>query len=267
MHLNAYIAQKLVNQGIEQLRREAIPRPQRRPLHAFPSREPQPHQAVGRRDDGPPYEIGEATITTSKAVVRAKRRGERTRMANEAIAVLARAAATGDQRAWDRLVQEFSGMLWAVARAHRLSDPDASDVVQTTWLRLLEHLGGLKDPTRVGAWLATTARRECLRALRRAHRDVLLGEDPVEYESPGLAPDDELLLGERDQTLWRSFARLRESDQSLLRLLVADPQPSYEEISAALEVPIGSIGPTRARALQRLRNELERTGELTVMID
>ena len=92
-------------------------------------------------------------------------------------------AARGDQRAWDALIREFSGMIWAVARAHRLPDASAADVAQATWLALLQHLTRLKDPTRVGAWLATTARRECLRVIRDSERSVPFGDEAPEHEA------------------------------------------------------------------------------------
>jgi RNA polymerase sigma factor (sigma-70 family) len=81
---------------------------------------------------------------------------------------LVAAAAAGDQQAWDALVDRYASLLWSVARSYRLSAPDAADVVQTTWLRLVEHLGQIADPDRLPGWLATSARRECLRVLRRA---------------------------------------------------------------------------------------------------
>lgn len=175
---------------------------------------------------------------------------------------LIHAAAQGDQSAWDRLVDRYSGLLWAVARAHRLSAADAADVVQTTWLRLFEHLPEIRNPDGLGAWLATTARRECLRTLRRSARcepseeiDTLAGHDPEEL-------DTSLLQAERAAGLWAAFEQLSASDQALLRMLAADPAPSYQEISAALEMPIGSIGPTRGRALERLRRALEGSGTL-----
>jgi RNA polymerase sigma factor (sigma-70 family) len=170
-----------------------------------------------------------------------------------------RAAVHGDQRAWDQLVERYTDLLWAVARAHRLSTADAADVVQTCWLRLVEHLPNLTSPGGVGAWLATTARRESMAAVRRAARcqasdevEALAGADAGEI-------DGELLTAERDAHLWRAFSRLRARDQTLLRLLVSDPAPSYEEIAAAVGIPIGSIGPTRARALERLRREMSRS--------
>jgi RNA polymerase sigma factor (sigma-70 family) len=173
---------------------------------------------------------------------------------------LAGAAAAGDQRAWDALVDEFGGLVWAVARAHRLSDADAADVAGTTWLALVEHLPRLRDADRVGAWLATTARHESLRVLRNARRQVPTGDDFAERPADIADVASGLLTEERDAALWQAFRRLPARDQALLRLLVADPQPSYEEISAALEMPIGSIGPTRARSLERLRREIELDG-------
>jgi RNA polymerase sigma factor (sigma-70 family) len=191
----------------------------------------------------------------------------RGRRSSEQVARLVRSAAGGDRDAWDGLLAEFGTMVWAIARAHRLSDADAADVAQSAWLRLLERVDDINEPERVGAWLATTARRECLRVLRRAQREVLSREEPEEQECNDEAPVAALLLAERDQALWRCFARLRPSDQALLRLLMADPRPAYDEIAAALDMPIGSIGPTRARALDRLRQELDREGAGALMID
>ena len=175
------------------------------------------------------------------------------------------AAAAGDERAWDELLDRFGSMIWAVARAHRLGDADAADVTQATWTALLTHLDQVKDADRVGAWLATTARRECLRLLGRARSIVPYGDELPEAEASDEPAVDGLEIDERDAALWRSVGRLRDSDQALLRLLIADPAPSYEEISAALDIPVGSIGPTRARALERLRRELRRDGALALL--
>jgi RNA polymerase sigma factor (sigma-70 family) len=172
------------------------------------------------------------------------------------------AAARGDQTAWDEIVDRYSSLLWAVARAHRLSTGDAADVVQTSWLRLVEHLPTIRNPDGIGAWLATTARRESLRMLRRTACSEPSDELDV-LADPGLMDvDARLLRDERDVALSRAFERLPVRDQALLRLLTVDPAPSYEEISAALAMPIGSIGPTRGRALERLRRELRRAGVL-----
>ena len=187
------------------------------------------------------------------------------RLDGEELLVLIQAAASGRSDAWDRLVEEFGGLVWAIARSYRLSDADASDVAQTTWLLLLEHLDDLKDPARVGAWLATTTRRECQRVLRGRGRELCCGDDLPEPASLDPELVAQLLVEERDTLLWRAFGRLRDSDQALLRVLMAEPAPSYEEISAALDLPIGSIGPTRARALGRLRRELQHDGSLALL--
>jgi len=173
------------------------------------------------------------------------------------VGALVRAAADGDQRAWSVLVDRFSKLVWAIARNHRLSADDASEVSQTTWLRLAEHIDRLQDPSKVGGWLATTARHESLRVLRGAGRQIPMGDDMPEPERPTAGIDEELLRSERDTLLWRAFSRLPARDQALLRLLVSDPMPSYEEIGAAMGMPVGSIGPTRVRCLKRLRREAE----------
>jgi len=170
------------------------------------------------------------------------------------------AAANGDQGAWDQIVERYSGLLWAVVRAHRLSAADGADVVQTTWLRLIEHLPQIRNREGIGSWLATTARRECLRLLRSGGRCHPSDEMQllVDASADHAEIDSALLTAERDAELWAAFSRLPARDQALLRLLAVDSPPSYQEISAALEMPIGSIGPTRARSLERLRRELSR---------
>lgn len=177
------------------------------------------------------------------------------------VAQLVRAAAGGDQKAWDSLVERYAGLVWAVIRGHRLTGADAADASQTTWLRLVEHAHGLQDPARVGAWLATTARRECLRVLRGSGRQIPYGDDLPEPVSDDESVADDLLRNERDAQLWEAFGRLPQRDQALLRMLVADPAPSYREIADALDMPVGSIGPTRARCLERLRREREAVTE------
>lgn len=178
---------------------------------------------------------------------------------------LVAAAARGDQAAWEALVRQFGAIVRSVARAHRLSDADASDVAQASWLRLFENLPRLREPALVGPWLATTARRECLRVLREKQRHVPVGDEIPEHEVLDSSPAETVLAAERDAALRRSLARLQASDQALLRLLVAEPRPSYEEIGAALDMPIGSIGPTRQRALERLRRELANQGALQLV--
>jgi RNA polymerase sigma factor (sigma-70 family) len=171
---------------------------------------------------------------------------------------LVKAAATGDAAAWKALVERFSGLIWSVTRAYRLGSGDAADVFQTTWLRLAEHIGRLDHPEYVGAWLATTARRESLRASRASARVVPTDDDAVfdAREAGEATPEQAVLLSERADQLWRAFRALPEHCQLLLRLLMATPAPSYAAVAAAVDRPVGSIGPTRARCLRLLREKL-----------
>jgi RNA polymerase sigma factor (sigma-70 family) len=214
--------------------------------------------------------VGQLQVTKNRSVEGAARTG-RARRSEAEISRLVGHAADGDQRAWNELVDEFGGLVWATARAYRLSHADAAEVSQSTWLHLVENLERLHDPARVGAWLATTARHECLRQLRRTSR-LIPSDDLPEQISDYATPDEALLANERDHAaterdhaLWSALERLPARDRRLLRMLVADPTPSYAEISTALQMPIGSIGPTRARALQRLRREMHTTGERLVI--
>lgn len=184
------------------------------------------------------------------------------------VASLVTAAAGGDRDAWNELVRRFSNLIWSIARAHGLGDADAKDVVQVTWLRFTEHIDRIREPERAGGWLATTARHESLRVLRNARRTRPV-EDVEEFAGPD--PDDtpEMVVLDADRVarsgatakqLWLAMAELRELCQRLLRVLMADPPPSYASVSAALDMPIGSIGPTRARCYDRLRAVLARHG-------
>lgn len=176
-----------------------------------------------------------------------------------ATATLLARAAQGDQRAWNALVDEHSRLLWSVARSFRLDAADANDVVQTTWLRLLEHLDRIEDPSRLVGWLVTTARREAMRVLRRSGRERPVVEDTVlDRPDDGPPVDARLLQDERNRALWDAFSRLNEKCRQLLRVAVTHPQ-AYDEISEALGMPIGSIGPTRRRCLTQLRALLEGT--------
>ncbi len=173
---------------------------------------------------------------------------------------LIQAASEGDESAWSALVDRFEGLVWATARGCRLSQVDAADVTQTTWLRLVENLDRIKDPERLGAWLATTARRECLRHIRLRGRELQIEDDSF-FEATCEEPvDAPMIVRERNQALRRALARIGERCQALLRLLSLPDPPSYEEIAAALGMPIGAIGPTRARCLDKLRRSPELAG-------
>lgn len=172
-------------------------------------------------------------------------------------AQLLRGARDGDASCWDTLVARHTSTLWAVARSFRLADADAADVVQATWLRLLEHLDTIREPDRLGSWLATTARRESLRVLRYAGRHLPSEDAALDRADPVAEPlEASLVREERDAVLWRALGSLPARCRQLLRVLAADPPPSYEQVSAALDMPVGSIGPTRGRCLAKLRGAL-----------
>jgi RNA polymerase sigma factor (sigma-70 family) len=178
---------------------------------------------------------------------------------------LVRRAAQGDQQAWQGIVDEYSGLVWSVARGFRLSEAQTADAVQTTWLRLVEHLAEIREPERLPGWLRTTTRRACLATARQSHR-----ESPVDAAEQCSAfdhgshtddgPETSALRHDQQVLVRRVVATLPPRHRALLGMLVSSPPVSYEEISAGLGIPVGSIGPTRARILGRLRTALETAG-------
>jgi RNA polymerase sigma factor (sigma-70 family) len=175
------------------------------------------------------------------------------------VAWLVRRAAEGDRQAWERLVDQFARLIWSITAEFKLVESDSADVAQTTWLRLLEHIDRIEYPERVGSWLAATARNECLRSLAARKRIVLAQDDDVLTRAlaPGPEVDERILAAERDQVVRDALSRLPKRWQRLLELMMADPPASYAEISDQLDLPIGSIGPTRGRCLAQLRVMLQ----------
>lgn len=175
-----------------------------------------------------------------------------------------KAAAAGDQRAWDLLVDRFAGLVWAICREHRLSDSDAADTVQLTWLRLLENLGRIRDPQRLAGWLATTCRRQCLAVLRQSRTTVPTAAESLDLVMGGSgAADQAVLATEQRAILWQAFTRLSDWCQQVLRALILDAEdgpPSYRLVAAQLQTPVGGLGPTRARCLSQLRKLLDSSG-------
>jgi RNA polymerase sigma factor (sigma-70 family) len=171
------------------------------------------------------------------------------------LAALVHAARRGEPSAWSRLVQRFTPLIRTVTRSYRLGEHDAEDVGQVVWLRLVVHIHRLREPLALPGWIVTTARHESLR-LARAHGRTLL-VDPLEHSAHEFAADHpnvdaDLLHDEEVEAVREGIAELPKVQHDLLLLLAADPPLSYREISTRLGMPIGSIGPTRARALARL---------------
>jgi RNA polymerase sigma factor (sigma-70 family) len=167
----------------------------------------------------------------------------------------------GDQESFEKLAQHYTPLLWSITRSHGLSETDANDVIQTTWLRFVENRDRLSSSTELGGWLAATARREAMRVRRLSDRTAptpLHGPDDMpERESEEPSPEDVVMNAERRRALLQAMEQLTPHCRRLIKILMADPSPSYAEISAALGIPIGSIGPNRARCVQRLRQLLE----------
>ena len=184
---------------------------------------------------------------------------ERYDVASLEVARLVRQAGTGDKQAWERLVDQYNRLIWSITREFKLVESDAADVVQTTWMRLIEHINRLQHPERVGSWLAATARNECLRCLAARKRIVLAHEDVTLESASEHEPevDAALLAAERASIVREAMTHLPGRWQRLMEMLMADPPVSYAAISDELGLPIGSIGPTRARCLARLRVLLE----------
>jgi RNA polymerase sigma factor (sigma-70 family) len=172
---------------------------------------------------------------------------------SEGTGELVRRAGRGDAEAWRALVARYSRLLCAIARSYGLSGADADDVVQTTWLRLVERLAVLRDPARAGAWLAVTARRESMATLRRLGR-----ERPLKGTGPSVTGPHHTVFG-RDlaASVGAALESIPPRCRDLLELFAVTPRLTYAEISAALEMPIGSLGPTRARCLTHLRRRLD----------
>jgi RNA polymerase sigma factor (sigma-70 family) len=174
-----------------------------------------------------------------------------------ALVALLQAARGGDDRAWERLHERLDPLVRGIARSYRLSPSDVDDVAQTTWLRLLSHVDRLREPAAVAGWLVTTSRRESLRVLQVPMREWPT-DDPELGDGSDIAdPERELLESERRVVLERALATLPSRHRRLMTLIATDPAMDYQQLSAKLRMPIGSIGPTRARSLMRLRRDPE----------
>src|SRR5580700_8504116 len=162
-------------------------------------------------------------------------------------------ARSGDRQAWDALVERYAPLIWSICRKHRLGQ---ADVDESVWLRLLDQLDRVREPAALPGWLSTTTRRECLRVLSAAqgpHATIYaLDVESLPDQRAGTA-DQELLAAERHAALRAAFTQLPPNGQQLLALLTADPPTPYADISAQLGIPVGSIGPTRSRYLDKIR--------------
>ena len=168
------------------------------------------------------------------------------------VALVTRATA-GDPAAWAKIVERYTPLVWSICTRFQLSSHDREDVAQNVWLLLVTQLGKLREPAALPGWLATTTHRECLRVVTAARKPKRRGAGPDEDDADSAAIDEDILTAERNAALRAAFAELPPRCQQLLAMLTSDPPSSYAQISAALQIPVGSIGPQRARCLERLR--------------
>ena len=180
---------------------------------------------------------------------------------------LLRRAAEGHADAWAAIVARYTPMLRGRVRRYRLQDADAHDVIQVTWLRLAQNLGRIHTPAHLAGWLAAVASHECLRMLHEAKRTVVTAEAGYAAADPGTGPEqlavDALTRAEVHAAVGRAVATLPPRRRALLQALFADDGRSYARISQDFGIPVGSIGPTRARVLAQLRRQLDCGGAAT----
>jgi len=172
------------------------------------------------------------------------------------VIMLVERARDGDQRAWGQIVERYGPLVWSICRRYRLDRADIDEIGQTVWLLLVEQLGGLRVSAALPGWLATTTQRECLRVLRAARRYDLTGsplESQMSSDDDDAMIEQEILAAELNAALRAAFADLPPRCRRLLSMLLSDPPFSYAKIAAVLSIPVGSIGPQRARCLDRLR--------------
>jgi RNA polymerase sigma factor (sigma-70 family) len=177
----------------------------------------------------------------------------------------------GDEGALTAVVLRFRGIVLGVVRAFRLAPHDAEDVAQVTWGAFADHVDTIRDPDALPAWLARTAHNEAVRMLRIRGREVLVATDAERpsaddpYPSDARATEDE--RASRAHLVRRAIDSLPDRDRALAVFLLSYPDATYREIGAALDMPIGSIGPIRARAFGRIRRKLEAAGIRTAAIE
>ncbi|MEU5955053.1 sigma-70 family RNA polymerase sigma factor [Streptomyces sp. NPDC047525] len=179
----------------------------------------------------------------------------------------------GNQESWNRIVDRYTPLIWAIARGHRLSAADCEDVSQTTWMRVIQHLGKLRDPEKLAHWISVSARRESLKHIQKSGRSTPT-EDPEVFDRPHPSanqPEETALDRETRDEVLLAYCSLSPKCQALLGLLVAEPPMSYDEVSATLGLARGSIGPIRGRCLKHLERalalEADRSGRAAELFD
>jgi RNA polymerase sigma factor (sigma-70 family) len=184
-----------------------------------------------------------------------RRSSRRNPYATSRLTAVVRAAKRGDGQAWESLVESFTPTMRGVVRGYRLNPADVDDVIQFAWAVAFAQIDRLREPEALGGWLMVTARREALRTLERRRREVLVGEPCYADEADYSAVENALVEAEKRQAVHAAVERLPHRQRRLIRALMRDARESYADVSRKLDMPVGSIGPTRERALARLRSD------------
>jgi len=177
--------------------------------------------------------------------------------ATDSVADLFQRIGDGDPAAWDEILRRYGKLVSTTVQPFRLQEADALDAMQMTWLRLAENATRVQFPERLGGWLATTARRECLRILRQAKlRPHLTDMAPETVADPSTGPEQRAIDANTTRTLRKLIDELSPRQRTLLRMLFTNNPCSYAKAARIAGIPLGGIGPTRARALRQLRDRL-----------
>ena len=173
----------------------------------------------------------------------------------EDLGPLVEAARAGDREAWDLLVTHFTPRLRSVVRGYGLGSADVDDVVQSTWTAAYTHIGRLRMPEAFGGWLMVTARHAAFRALERNRHEIAVDDEHLPQEVTDRTPESLLLEAEERKAVHAAIERLPERQRMIVRTLVRHPTTTYADLGEKLGIPVGSIGPTRERAIARLRED------------
>ena len=178
-------------------------------------------------------------------------------VATSSVADLLLRAGDGDPAAWEEILRRYGKLVSSTVRSFRLQDADALDAVQMTWLRLAENADRVQFPEQLGGWLATIARRECLRILRQAKLGPHLTDVTLETVSdPSAGPEQHAIDANTTRTLRKLVDELSPRRRTLIWMLFTDNPSSYSKLSRITGIPIGGIGPTRSRILRQLRDKI-----------
>ena len=182
---------------------------------------------------------------------------------------LLKACLRGEQAAWDALIDRYAALVYSIPLKFGFGEADAGDVFQSVCMTLLEKLGTIRAPRGLAAWIITTTSRQCIalarqqqrERARRASSDVLQ-EGAAEPPDPELLPEEELVALERQHAVKTAVSQLQSPCRQLIEALFTDAaeRQSYDQVARSLSIAPNSLGPTRARCLEKLRRLLQASG-------